>query len=75
MVHNRWRFQNADKRKNKMLQKSENEKNAKFYDALITRFTVAELRSGRKYFIAAVKSVHKRSYILLDDWNTLKYLL
>ena len=40
MLHNRWRFSNGKKCKNKMQQKSENEKNAKFYDALISRFTV-----------------------------------
>ena len=33
-------FRNGEKRKNKKYQKSTNEKNAKFYDALNTRFTV-----------------------------------
>ena len=36
----RLKFENGKKRKNKMQQKSENEKIAKFYDALISRFTV-----------------------------------
>ena len=36
------RMVNGDKRINMMYQKSENEKNAKFYDTLNTRFTVSK---------------------------------
>ena len=65
MLHNRWRFSNGKKRKNNMQQKSENEKNAKFYDALISRFTVYDLSSNTEisfvtitYYIFIVPPLH-----------------